>query len=687
MAPARHVIATAPAPDIPRSPVFRQALKGNHEYPGSPGRVTNGINHSGPEPSLSFDGFDCTPGLTEDSRARPTTSRSMRSRISDISLAESTESLTTSATSLLPALQIKDVAEEDLLPLQDEDLDPGSFDIVAPTTHERGAYSLARRSELLFSDKHMAIILKDSRLLGQFTRFLATVRPASLALLTYYLDTEKAIRAIKFANSIAAGLSRLNDYGFTSSVAEDTVNRDLEAKHDAAFQSLVRDELPMFITHTWIRIVSLSVKQRIVGTLSAALRDASEGLAEVFCLTDPSRRDNPIILASKEFHRTTQYGISDVIGRNCRFLQGPGTNPLSIQRIRDKLLAGQEHFETFLNYRRDGSPFMNLLLCAPLIDSRGTVRYFLGAQIDVSGLARDCTDLDGLKRLVQAEKEEANREEDSDDAREGRTEETQRSSAQCCRDLSELFDRNEIEMVRRYGGAMHQMRDEDEVSRQSGSWNTPYLVIEDGTSPQQSPQPEDTVPDLPTIGPKQHPLHAAPQGPSGRLTGVYEHYLLVRPAPSFQILFASPSLRVPGILQSPFLSRIGGSGRVRDQIAQALSEGRGVTAKVRWLTSTSARRYSLNSGRGRPRWLHCTPLHGVNGAIGIWMIVIVDDDVSHMGSGGGGGGGGGGAAHDSAQRQHAPGQRPRLAPVIESHANRKPASFMTEDGSWPTWQH
>lgn len=226
----------------------------------------------------------------------------MRSRISDISLAESTESLTTSATSLLPALQIKDVAEEDLLPLQDEDLDPGSFDIIAPTTHERGAYSLARRSELLFSDKHMAIILKDSRLLGQFTRFLATVRPASLALLTYYLDTEKAIRAIKFANSIAAGLSRLNDYGFTSSVAEDTVNRDLEAKHDAAFQSLVRDELPMFITHTWIRIVSLSVKQRIVGTLSATLRDASEGLAEVFCLTDPSRRDNPIILASKGMH-------------------------------------------------------------------------------------------------------------------------------------------------------------------------------------------------------------------------------------------------------------------------------------------------------------------------------------------------------------------------------------------------
>jgi hypothetical protein len=50
--------------------------------------------------------------------------------------------------------------------------------------------------------------------------------------------------------------------------------------------------------------------------------------------------------------------MSYVLGRNCRFLQGPKTNPLSVRRIRDKVLAGQEHYETFLNYRRDGSPFM-----------------------------------------------------------------------------------------------------------------------------------------------------------------------------------------------------------------------------------------------------------------------------------------------------------------------------------------
>ena len=62
---------------------------------------------------------------------------------------------------------------------------------------------------------------------------------------------------------------------------------------------------------------------------------------------------------------------------------------------------------------------------------------------------------------------------------------------------------------------------------------------------------------------------------SGRLSGVYNHYLLVRPYPSLRILFASPSQRVPGILQSPFMNKIGGSNRVREELTAALADGRG----------------------------------------------------------------------------------------------------------------
>lgn len=95
-------------------------------------------------------------------------------------------------------------------------------------------------------------------------------------------------------------------------------------------------------------------------------------------------------------------------------------------------------------------------------------------------------------------------------------------------------------------------------------------------------------------------------------------YLLVRPYPSLRILFASPSQRVPGILQSPFLDKIGGSARVREELTAAFAEGRGVTAKVRWL--------SRSQEEGRSRWIHCTPLIGINGQIGVWMVVIVDDE-------------------------------------------------------------
>ena len=96
--------------------------------------------------------------------------------------------------------------------------------------------------------------------------------------------------------------------------------------------------------------------------------------------------------------------------------------------------------------------------------------------------------------------------------------------------------------------------------------------------------------------------------------------MLVRPAPSLRILFTSPSLRVPGILQSPFMNRIGSSERVRDELTNALTEGRGVTAKVKWV--------SRNEDEGRNRWIHCTPLLQHNGNIGVWMVVLVDDDSS-----------------------------------------------------------
>lgn len=69
---------------------------------------------------------------------------------------------------------------------------------------------------------------------------------------------------------------------------------------------------------------------------------------------------------------------------------------------------------------------------------------------------------------------------------------------------------------------------------------------------------------------------------------------------------------------------------MRSDLRAALGEGRGVTAKIRWLTRAD----EDGEGEGRPRWIHCTPLFGHSGAVGVWMIVLVDEEgTGQQGSG------------------------------------------------------
>jgi hypothetical protein len=205
----------------------------------------------------------------------------------------------TGATSL-PPLQQKGLDEHDQLePLDEENLDPGSFDLVAPAEAGIKRYSLETRSELLFSTEHLKEVFKDPSLLLQFTGFLSTHRTSSVPILIYYMDAIKALKAISYSNAIAEALDPIPGFDFTETNAKKTDNTDLEEKARQAFDLLVREDLPAYVTHRYTQTVSLSIQRRITGTLPSHLREASEGLAEVFCLTDPSRPDNPIVFASE----------------------------------------------------------------------------------------------------------------------------------------------------------------------------------------------------------------------------------------------------------------------------------------------------------------------------------------------------------------------------------------------------
>ena len=93
--------------------------------------------------------------------------------------------------------------------------------------------------------------------------------------------------------------------------------------------------------------------------------------------------------------------------------------------------------------------------------------------------------------------------------------------------------------------------------------------------------------------------------------------MLVRPFPSLRILFTSPSLDLPGMVQAPIMDKLGGSARVRHELSQALEDGREVTAKVRWKTNDQA--------ESQDRWIFFTPLIGKKGEIGVWMAILEDD--------------------------------------------------------------
>lgn len=112
--------------------------------------------------------------------------------------------------------------------------------------------------------------------------------------------------------------------------------------------------------------------------LRTLLEDDETSMSVVF--SDPNTADNPMIFVSDEFENQTGYTPQEALGRNCRFLQGEGTNPHAVEAIRQGLKAETRFTIDILNYRKDGSPFLNRLRIRPIYDNEGRLIFFAGAQ-------------------------------------------------------------------------------------------------------------------------------------------------------------------------------------------------------------------------------------------------------------------------------------------------------------------
>nr|AML77538.1 putative LOV domain-containing protein [Selaginella wallacei] len=137
------------------------------------------------------------------------------------------------------------------------------------------------------------------------------------------------------------------------------------------------------------------------GTVCTSLMLSLTRIQQSFVLADPHLPDTPIVHASDMFLELTGYSREEVVGRNCRFLQGPGTDPEAIEQIRSSIKLEKPCTVRILNYRKNKQAFWNFLHIAPVRNANGKVAFYTGVQLDVSLLDEEDEEAQRAARMKQ----------------------------------------------------------------------------------------------------------------------------------------------------------------------------------------------------------------------------------------------------------------------------------------------
>lgn len=116
--------------------------------------------------------------------------------------------------------------------------------------------------------------------------------------------------------------------------------------------------------------------------MSLSLMIGSSAIAAV--MSDPRLPDNPIVACNSAFEKLTGYRSDEIIGHNCRFLSGADTEPWLTEMLRNGIRRRQPVMVEILNYKKDGTPFRNAVMVAPIFDANGDLEYFLGSQVEIA---------------------------------------------------------------------------------------------------------------------------------------------------------------------------------------------------------------------------------------------------------------------------------------------------------------
>jgi hypothetical protein len=288
-------------------------------------------------------------------------------------------------------------------------------------------------------------------------------------------------------------------------------------------------------------------------------------------------------------------------------------------------------------------------MCAPLYDDKGAVKYFIGAQIDISGLVEDGKGIESFARFLQKEREVKQKTKGDQhnsyipQHKNSYLERKSKETLDTLQELSAMLSQDEADIVNRSS------RNNSNNNNNSGANGGNAEEMETAFSDTGSIKSMSVVPTqarkrglskrvigslhngdrLNDTSLSQYNFGPSNTG-SGSLPGVYKHYLLVRPYPSLQIIFVSPALRLPGLLRTHLFSKLGGSQQTMSELESAFHDGASVTAKVLWLP-----KHAHPGERAREvkaRWIRCTPLLGSDDRVGVWMIILVpiEHEVSPM---------------------------------------------------------
>jgi PAS domain S-box-containing protein len=140
------------------------------------------------------------------------------------------------------------------------------------------------------------------------------------------------------------------------------------------------------------------IAEKDPGLIPQVLSKILDSCVNGVTLADPDLPDMPIVYANRAFEAMTGYSQEEIIGRNCRFLQGEDREQEARFQLRQAIDNCEPLEVTIRNYRKDGTLFYNHLMISPLFDSNGKVIYYLGVQYDVTNQVKAAEE---IKRLSE----------------------------------------------------------------------------------------------------------------------------------------------------------------------------------------------------------------------------------------------------------------------------------------------